>query len=127
MKFTICLIDDDETMLSLLEYYFEADYNVVAFTEAKRALSWVKETNDCDLIISDIRMPEMTGIDFLVIVKDNILLQNIPVFILSSVDKNEERINCLRNGAEDYIVKPFNPKSLSLKIEELFYQGKVSI
>lgn len=116
-KPTICLIDDDETMLTLLECYLESDYNVVAFDNAVQALQWLKKNDDCDLVISDVRMPEMSGNELLDNIKGNVFLEHIPVFILSSLDKSQDRINCLKKGAEDFVIKPFNPEELAVKIE----------
>ena len=72
-----------------------------------------------DLIISDIRMPEMRGDEFLAYLKLNELFKQIPVVMLSSEDSTSERIRLLEEGAEDYIVKPFNPMELKIRIKKI--------
>jgi len=72
-----------------------------------------------DLIISDIRMPEMRGDEFLEYLKHNELFKQIPVVMLSSEDSTSERIRLLEEGAEDYIVKPFNPQELKIRIKKI--------
>ncbi len=72
-----------------------------------------------DLIISDIRMPEMRGDEFLAYLKLNELFKQIPVVMLSSEDSTSERIRLLEEGAEDYIVKPFNPQELKIRIKKI--------
>ena len=71
------------------------------------------------LIISDIRMPEMRGDEFLAYLKLNELFKQIPVVMLSSEDSTSERIRLLEEGAEDYIVKPFNPQELKIRIKKI--------
>ena len=77
------------------------------------------EVNVPDLIISDFRMPEMRGDEFLHYVKNNELFKYIPVVILSSEDSTSERIKLLEDGAADYIVKPFNPMELKIRIKKI--------
>lgn len=72
-----------------------------------------------DLIISDIRMPHMTGDDFLKYMKNNELFKSIPIVILSSEESTTERIRLLEEGAEDYILKPFNPLELKIRIKKI--------
>jgi len=79
----------------------------------------MKSGNTPDLIISDIRMPGMRGDDFLEWIKQNELFRHIPVIMLSSEDSTSERIRLLEIGAEDYIVKPFNPMELKIRVKKI--------
>ncbi|MEG1634125.1 MAG: response regulator, partial [Rikenellaceae bacterium] len=72
-----------------------------------------------DLIISDILMPNMRGDVFLSLIKDNPAYKQIPVIILSGEDSSNERVRLLQNGADDYIVKPFNPLELKIRVNRL--------
>ena len=81
-------------------------------------IKYMMQTNS-DLIISDIRMPEMRGDEFLEWIKSNQLFKHIPVVMLSSEDSTTERIRLLQEGAEDYIVKPFNPMELKVRIKKI--------
>ena len=82
---------------------------LVYFEDPVRAIEWLNEGNEPALIISDIRMPKMTGSEFLAYLKGNSLFKDIPVVMLSSEESTTERINLLEAGAEDFILKPFNP------------------
>ena len=64
-------------------------------------------------------MPEMRGDEFLEWIKSNQLVKHIPVVMLSSEDSTTERIRLLQEGAEDYIVKPFNPMELKVRIKKI--------
>jgi DNA-binding response OmpR family regulator/ligand-binding sensor domain-containing protein/nitrogen-specific signal transduction histidine kinase len=72
-----------------------------------------------DLIVSDIMMPVMDGIELTRKCKNNLLTSHIPVILLTAKDTVESEIEGLQYGADDYICKPFNPQSLKLKIKNL--------
>ena len=64
-------------------------------------------------------MPEMTGDEFLHYIKRNELFKSIPISILSSEESTTERIRLLEEGAADYILKPFNPLELKVRIKKI--------
>ena len=72
-----------------------------------------------DLIISDLNMPEMSGEEFLVYLKANDMFSHIPVLILSSVESSSNRIRLFEEGAEDFILKPFNPEELRVRVKRI--------
>ena len=72
-----------------------------------------------DVILSDIRMPLMMGDEFLRYMKNNELFKSIPIVMLSSEESTTERIRLLEEGAEDYILKPFNPLELKIRIKKI--------
>ena len=84
-----------------------------------KAIDYLTDGNIPDLIITDLRMPEMRGDAFLSYIKSNQLFKYVPVIILSSEDSSTERIRLLENGAEDYIIKPFNPMELKIRINKI--------
>ena len=79
---------------------------------------WNRPSSAQKLIISDIRMPDMRGDEFLHAVKSDERFRHIRMVMLSSEDSTSERIQLLQDGAEDYIVKPFNPMELKVRIEK---------
>lgn len=79
----------------------------------------MRQGNIPDLIISDIRMPEMRGDEFLAYLKKDLMFASVPVVILSGEDSSTERIRLLQEGAEDFIIKPFNPMELKIRIKKI--------
>ena len=69
-------------------------------------------------------MPEMNGYEFLKYLKASSLYQNIPVIILSSMENSGERIHMLEEGADDFILKPFNPQELKIRVRNLLARKK---
>jgi DNA-binding response OmpR family regulator len=119
MKKKILLLDDKETIAKVLSVYLTTEYECVWLSNGLLGMKWLQEGNVPDLIISDIRMPEMRGDDFLEWIKSNELFKHIPVIMLSSEDSTSERIRLLEIGAADYIVKPFNPMELKIRVKKI--------
>lgn len=113
---SIILIDDKSSIGKVVEAYLRDEYNYNFFTNPLTAIAWLQEGHIPDLIISDIRMPDMRGDEVLSYLKANVLFKDIPVIMLSSEDSTSERIKFLDGGAADYIVKPFNPLELKVRI-----------
>lgn len=119
MNKKILLLDDKETIAKVVAYCLSSEYDLVYFDNALKGLVWLQEGNIPDLIISDIRMPEMRGDEFLSYIKHNDLFKQIPIVMLSSEESTSERIRLLEEGAEDYILKPFNPMELKIRIKKI--------
>jgi len=80
---------------------------------------WLQEGNIPDLILTDLQMPNMDGMELIKRVKTSGYFSDIPIIVLSSKDSSKDRIDCLKLGAEDYIMKPFNPEELLIRIEKV--------
>ncbi len=119
MKKRILIIDDKPTIAKVVSIYLSKDFDFTYFETPIKAISWLNEGNMPDLIITDLRMPEMSGADFVKYIKNNELFKHIPIIILSSEDSSTERINLLLNGATDYIIKPFNPLELKIRVNKI--------
>lgn len=113
----ILLVDDKASIGKVLSMYLGKEYDLEYFEDPLKALAWLNEGNEPDLVISDIRMPHMRGDEFLNYLKTNALWKHIPVVMLSSEESTTERIGLLEAGAADYILKPFNPMELKARIK----------
>lgn len=118
MKKTLMIIDDQKSTRMLLSHFLGRYFNVVEKSSAKEALDSLDE-NAADAIIMDVLMPEMTGIDFLRTYQNQKPDGMLPVLMLSSVENSSEKLKCFHYGARDYVVKPFNPEELLVRIKNL--------
>lgn len=113
----IAIIDDFEEscqlMAEVLSPYFKCEY----ICDSEKALDFIS-TFKPDLILLDYKMPSMTGIDLCRIVKVNELTKNIPIIFVSGAVTDDERIETLETGADDFIAKPFHPKELLLRVKK---------
>jgi DNA-binding response OmpR family regulator len=119
MKKKVLVIDDEITIRSLLEKFLSNQYDVTAMGNGQEALTWLQSGNMPDLMIVDLEMPSMDGYEFLKQVKSTGFFSSIPIMMLSGVDSSAERVKCLRAGALDFMIKPFNPEELTIKIDIL--------
>lgn len=122
MKKKILILDDKETIARVLSIYLMTEYEVIWKPDGEQGVQYLQDGNTPDLIISDIRMPGMRGDDFLEWIKQNELYKDIPIMMLSSEDSTSERIRLLEIGAVDYIVKPFNPIELKIRVKKILGQ-----
>ncbi|MGD1703750.1 response regulator transcription factor [Dapis sp. BLCC M229] len=124
----ILIVDDEDNLRILLKRHLEFQgYEVTDANSALDALS-ILEQQEPDLIISDIMMPQMDGLEFCQRLRASNLGQLIPFIFLSSKGELEDRIIGLSMGADDYINKPFEMRELVAKIEaQLARSSRISL
>jgi len=116
----ILIVDDDIVILHMLERDFaQAGFAVVKAVNGREALETVRK-EPVDLIVSDISMPEMDGLDFCERIRRSPDHQHIPFIFLTARGGEEERLRGLRSGADEYVVKPFNVADLIARAEILY-------
>jgi DNA-binding response OmpR family regulator len=119
MRTKVLLVDDKMEFLKLMNLFLSRNYDVETAENGLQAISKLHSGYMPDIIVSDLNMPVVDGRTFVSQVKVSGRFKNIPIIILSSNDKSKDRIDLLKLGASDYIVKPFNPEELELRIQKL--------
>lgn len=117
MKHTILAIDDERSIRILLDNFLSQDYQVITKSDGHEALVWL-ESNLPDLIICDLQMPNMDGYQLIEHVRNRGYTKHTPIIMLSGAESSKERIRCYQLGAQDFLVKPFNPEELNLLIKK---------
>ena len=115
---SVLIVEDEDEVRSFLRQYFENEYRVYESSHGKEGLETAC-THSPDLIISDIMMPEMNGIDFCKQLKKNIKTSHIPVVLLTARTSFSHHKEGLEIGADAYVTKPFSPEMLALTINNL--------
>lgn len=115
-KEKILTVDDDPDILDVLELALSEYYEVFQAKNGKEALEMVRSKNP-DLIITDYMMPVMNGKEFCQMLKKDMLLQHIPVIMLTGKGDIKDKISGIDAGADDYLVKPFEPHELQARIK----------
>ena len=118
MNKSVLLVDDKPEIAKIITLYLSG-YDVKYVQNPILALSWLREGNMPDAIISDLMMPEMSGEEFVNIVKHDEALLHIPILVLTSVESDSDRKRLFEKGANDFILKPFNPEELKIRIKAL--------
>ncbi len=115
-KAHILVVDDDDGIRSLVKKYLnENKYLVTTSNNAEDAIEKIKVIR-FDLIILDIMMPGKSGLEF---IQDNKMKLDTPIILLTAKGEPNERIEGLEVGADDYLPKPFEPKELILRIQNI--------
>ena len=135
VKARIVVIDDEQEMRSLLEDFLSREgYEVNSFSTASAALTALSasgplaptaDRGDIDLIISDINMPEMTGLEFTTKLQE--LRSEIPIILITAFGSIETAIEAMRRGAFHYIVKPFKLTEMSINVERALEHRKLKL
>ncbi|GGM99173.1 hybrid sensor histidine kinase/response regulator [Dyadobacter beijingensis] len=115
---TILIIEDNEQLRAFIRDLFHANYNVLEAENGLRGLELAEEHLP-DIILSDVMMPEMNGLDLSMRLKTNLATSHIPVLLLTARMQSEQVIEGLRAGADDYLIKPFDSRVLQLKVNNL--------
>jgi DNA-binding response OmpR family regulator len=120
----ILVVEDDRSVQSLISYKLKnSGFEVAVATNGAEALELLGK-NTVDLILADLMMPVMSGKEFLVAVKKNDSTKDIPVVILTAKTLENEVIEGLALGADDYIKKPFSPAELIARVRNVLSRVK---
>ena len=112
--YNILICDDEKDIVNALKIYLSSEeYNTFTASNGKEALEIIN-TNDIHLVLMDIMMPQMDGIQALSAIREH---HNIPVILLSAKSEDTDKILGLNMGADDYVTKPFNPVELQARVK----------
>lgn len=119
-KKRVLVVDDDIAIRQLLQKLFNdtAEYEVSLAGNGKEAIDVLK-TIIPNIIVCDIMMPEMNGLELFNTLKNDEILCNVPFLFLSARDRNEDKLLGFELGADDYIVKPFSPIELLMRVKAI--------
>lgn len=112
------IVEDNEDILQTLKALFSQIYNVTLARNGKEGLELAREERP-DIIVSDVMMPEMSGIEMCIKIKSDFDVCHIPVVLLTALTSVEQNVEGLQRGADDYISKPFNAKILLARCNNL--------
>jgi len=115
----ILVIEDDMPLCWLLQKILSRKHDVTIMRNGMDAWSWLTDGNVPDLIISDLRMPSLDGIELLEFISNSGIFRHVPVLILSGDDDPVKKIQCKELGAVNFILKPFEPQLFMAEVERV--------
>ena len=125
-KLAILVVEDNRELNKLIVDHFADKYTVYSAENGIEALSIVRE-KEVDLVISDVMMPEMDGLTFCKILKNDLNTSHINVLMLTAKNSTEDRIDCYNAGADAYISKPFELAVLYARVKNLITRRKQKV
>jgi DNA-binding response OmpR family regulator len=123
MKILIC--EDEEIMLTALEFRLRKQGFVVSKAEdGKEAIEQIKLEKP-DIIIADIMMPHVSGLELVQFVREDLEDPTTPIIIISALEYDDIVLEAFRLGANDFIAKPFKPNELILRIKRIVQEQEI--
>jgi DNA-binding response OmpR family regulator len=124
-KLKVLIVEDEVFILELLLEVFGnfGDYQVYGAKDGEEALDMARE-NDPDVIILDVQLPKVNGLEVCRLVKADTSLSHAKILMLSGMTQSADRQKALDAGADTYVTKPFKPSFLVEKVEEMLINEK---
>ncbi len=114
----ILIVEDNDSLRTFIRENLEQEYRIMEAENGKEAYAKVMETEP-DLIISDVMMPEMNGLELCRAIKTDSRISHVPIILLTALDTVKDQLTGYKMGADDYISKPFNPSLLDVRVKNL--------
>lgn len=118
---SLLIVEDNKDMQQALKEHFSTSYRVTLADNGKKGLELCQSIYP-DIIISDVMMPEMNGIDMCQAIRNNLSIAYIPIILLTAKDEVESQIEGYESGADLYMAKPFSMKLLEVNLNRLLKQ-----
>jgi len=123
-KEKILIIEDEKDIVKMLEYNLEKEgFRVVSAYNGEAGLELSRKERS-DLILLDLMLPKMDGLDVCKAVKNDAKTAHIPIIILTAKAREADKVVGLELGADDYVTKPFSPRELIARIKAVLRRGK---
>ncbi len=126
MEKLILTVDDECATLAILQTALKKSFSIIKKNNGKEALEWLHQGNMPDAIITDISMPVMDGLEFVKHIRASGLYKHIPIIMLSCHETSNTKIECLNAGADDYMIKPFNPQELEARVKNMINRLEIA-
>lgn len=121
----LLIVDDDQEIVELLSIYAQNEgYEVIKAYDGKEALSKIVTIPDIDLMILDIMMPKMDGMELVKVLRKE---SQIPIIMLTAKITDMDKIQGLIAGADDYVTKPFNPLEIMARVKSLLRRSQMQV
>lgn len=119
MRQTILVVDDEPDIVEIIQYNLEkSGFDVIVAADGPSALEKARDETP-DLIVLDLMLPGLEGTDVCRILKQEERTRSIPILMLTAKSEEIDRIIGLELGADDYVVKPFSPREIALRIRNI--------
>ena len=127
MKKKILAIDDEKSIRFIIENTFNKDFDVTTMSNGMDALFYLQSGNLPDVIICDVEMPVLNCFDFIRRIRESGYFDEVLLIMLSGKEESADKIKCFEMGADDYVLKPFNPRELIARIKRRLESREIYI
>ena len=119
MRQRVIIIEDERDIVELVRYNFRKEgFEVESFSRGREGLEFLRR-NSADLVLLDILLPDEDGFEICKRLRADERLKGLPVIFLTAKSEEMDRVLGLEIGADDYVVKPFNPSDLGKRVDKM--------
>ncbi|MCX7905566.1 MAG: response regulator [Elusimicrobiales bacterium] len=119
-KKTVLIVDDDPSVGLLVSVILKnLNYNVISFLKGKDLLDYLSKDPSPNLILLDLKLPDIDGYEICKKIRENPLTASIPIIVITGVEELDSKIKLIEIGADDYINKPFDVRELKVRINRI--------
>jgi DNA-binding response OmpR family regulator len=115
----LLIVDDEKALRLLLKEIFKKKFEVISLEGGKACLTFLKVNPLPKVVVLDLMMPDLSGMEVIKEIRANANWEDLAIIILSAKESSIDRIAALKAGADDFLVKPFNPEELTVRIETI--------
>jgi len=121
MRKKILIVEDNQELVKVMQIGLNNPYDTIPAMTGEQAVD-MAVTQLPDLILMDIIMPEMNGLEAASLIRENPKTRSIPILAVTALNSHKDKEKCLKSGCDDYIAKPFTFEQLRSRIEKLLNQ-----
>lgn len=118
-KMNILIVENNRFLVNVLSQTLSAEFNVTVAANGFEAMALLERGLGVDFVLTDLNLPKFDGLELTQLIRKSTRYQRLPILMLSDAEDSNTRIACLENGADDCMVKPFNPFEVQAKIRAM--------
>lgn len=126
-KYRLLIVDPNPYVADILAQTLQNDFSVCIARTGQEAARVLLQEKSFDFVITELAMDDFSGLDLTKLVRTSGLIKQASIVVLSSVSDSDTRIKCLENGADDFIMKPFNPLEVRAKLHVLLRRSSLPV
>ena len=123
----VLVIDDESIVGTVLRYAFQAEGHSIVVADGGREGIELARSESPDAIVLDLMMPVVSGHEVLMVLRDDEATRNVPILVLTAVTMSRERDECLSEGADMVMTKPFDPREVAQAVDALMAPGTAAL
>jgi CheY-like chemotaxis protein len=127
MNRKVLIVEDHDSLRLLMGSFLSKSFDVVSAKNGLEAMGWLSKGELPDVIITDLRMPELNGNQFLSNLKCSGMFRDIPVVVISASENEDDERRYRALGARDFIRKPFNPVTLKERLVQIMPSSEFAV
>ncbi len=126
-RYNLLVVDNNPYVAGILAKTLESDFDITVVDNGQDAARLLVRGNRFDCILTELELPHFSGLDITKLVRTNRLLRHTPIVVLSNAADSNTRIDCLEQGVDHFISKPFNPLEVKARLRAVLRRAALPV